>query len=220
MAKIPPQSYSTLSTYELCPHKYYRTKLKKDIKEDFTGAAATWGREVHKAMEDYFKYGMPLRGRMASYKGYAEALGAIPGKKYVEHKVAIDADENPTTFFADDVAHRGVLDLLVVNGSTAYLVDHKTGKPSASNQLKYNALLIFPHFPEVEVIKAAFFWLPTDSSTREELHREDVEFLWNYFEKPLVGLEHSVETNTWPKTPNALCGWCPVTDCEYWRERK
>ncbi|MEY2875362.1 MAG: hypothetical protein RLZZ373_2733, partial [Pseudomonadota bacterium] len=25
----------------------------------------------------------------------------------------------------------------------------------------------------------------------------------------------ALESGVWPKTPNPLCGWCPVKDCEH-----
>lgn len=124
---IPPISYSSLSTFEQCPHKYYRTKIAKDIKEDFSGEAATWGNEVHKALEDYLRSGKALSEKFSRYEHYAKSLASVEGEKLVEEKLGITDDGQPVDFFSSDVAYRGVLDYMVIRpgGTEAFLIDHK-----------------------------------------------------------------------------------------------
>ena len=52
-------SYSSIKTFDQCPKKYYHLKVAKDVKD--TGSDATiYGQEVHKAAEDYIKFGTPI----------------------------------------------------------------------------------------------------------------------------------------------------------------
>lgn len=95
------------------------------------------------------------------------------------------------------------------------IVTHNTGKIRPTKQLHYNALHVFAAFPQVDVVKAAFYWLPKDTFTKYTIHREEIDDVWQEFEKPLVGLEESVATGEWPRISTPLCGWCPVTDCPF-----
>ena len=213
---VGPLSFSGLKTFLQCPHRFYRTKVLKDVKDDFSHPATVWGNEVHKALEDFFAHGKPLDDRFSTYQSYADALSAIPGEHYIELKIGMTEDERPCAFFDKNVAYRGILDFLVIDGDTAYLIDHKTGKVRPTKQLHFNALLIFAKFPEVKHIKAAFFWLPADTHTKYQFSRSDVPSLWRDFENAIVGLEEAEENNKWIKKPTGLCPWCPVKDCEFW----
>ena len=215
-------SYSGLKKYEQCPHQFYRTKVKKDIVEDFSGEAAVWGNEVHKALEEYLRDNRPLDGRFAPYEHYAKGLAGIEGEKHVEIKLAIDADANPVPFFDKKAAYRGIIDYLVIRpgGREAFLVDHKTGKVRPTKQLHFNALMVFAKFPKLRVLKTAFFWLPANTYTKFAFHRNDLDDIWSEFDESLSAMEESFETDHWPKKKTGLCPWCPVYDCEHFNPEK
>lgn len=208
-------SFSGLKKYEQCPHQFYRTKVKKDIVEDFSHPAAVWGNEVHAAFEYYLKNGTPLGDRFAQYQKYVERLSQIPGEHYVELKLAMNANDQIVQFSSKDAAYRAIIDFLVVRRDKAFLIDHKTGKIRPTAQLHFNALLIFTAFPDVEEIKAAFFWVKDDTYTKHTFRRDDIDDLWSKFEPTLVRMEESFETGNWPKRKTGLCPWCPVADCEF-----
>jgi hypothetical protein len=52
-------SYSSLDLFRLCPHKYYRLKVKKDVKEPYQ-EHLHYGLKVHKAAEDFIEKGTPI----------------------------------------------------------------------------------------------------------------------------------------------------------------
>lgn len=214
--KMLPVAFGGLKTYKQCPHKYYRTKVKKDITEDFSSEAIQWGNRVHKAFEDYFKIRKPLSKEMVQYQKYVDALDRIKGDRYVEHRLGMDVLERPVDFFDAGVMYRGIIDFLVVApcGTVGYMIDHKTGKVRPDDQMAFLALLTFANFPEMERINAAFYWLPADTSSKYVFLREDTKKLWNKFDEALSSMEASFENDLWPKNKTALCGWCPVTDCE------
>lgn len=208
-------SFSGLKKFEQCPHQFYRTKVKKDIVEDFSGEAAVWGNEVHKALEDYLKWEKPLSERFKPYERYARALADIKGEKHVEKKLAMDADSNPVKFFDENAAYRAIVDYMVIRpgGREAFLIDHKTGKVRPTDQLHFNALVVFANFPKLRVLKTAFYWLPVDTYTKHSFHRNDINDIWNRFDATLSGMIAAFEEDVWPKKKTGLCPWCPVHDC-------
>jgi len=66
-------SYSSLSLFQQCPRKYYRLRVAKDIKEGET-EALIYGKEVHKAAEDYVKDGTPIPEKFKFIKPYVDPL--------------------------------------------------------------------------------------------------------------------------------------------------
>ena len=63
-------SFSSLKTFEQCPRKYYHLKIKKDVRD--SGSEATlYGKELHKAAEDYIKDGVPIPERFSFKIGRA-----------------------------------------------------------------------------------------------------------------------------------------------------
>jgi hypothetical protein len=116
---------------------------------------------------------------------------------------------------------RGIVDLLIVDEDYAFIVDYKTGsnKYPDPKQLKLMALMTFAHFPEVQHIKAGLLFVMHDSFMTEEYKRSDIDKLWNSFHGDLERLKFSYETDAWMPNPTPLCGWCPVKECEYHKER-
>jgi len=217
MSSVGALSFSGIKTFETCPHKFYRLKVAKDVKEDFSHPAAQWGNEVHKALEHYLTAKRPLGERFKAYQEYASRLDQIEGDRFVELRLAITDDGEVCSFFDRQAAHRGVLDYLVIRDDKkeAILIDHKTGKVRPTKQLHYNALMVFAAFPRVQILKAAFYWLPADTYTKHTFHRSEIDDIWDEFEKPLVGIEECAESGEWPRKQSPLCGWCPVYDCPF-----
>lgn len=126
MKKVPAHSYSTLSTFEQCPHKYFRLKIRKDVKEDFSGEAVEWGKKVHKQLENFFNLNIPLSGDVARFQPYAATLKAVPGMQLIEHKVALNEDLEVVPFFDNSqAAYRAVFDYVALQDDRALIIDHK-----------------------------------------------------------------------------------------------
>ena len=219
--RAPPLSYSSISTFEQCPHKFYRTRVARDLPDSPPHPSAVWGNAVHKAIEDYLRNGAELRGEFADYAPYAQSLkdfADASGQSFVEHKLAVDERFQPVDFDSPDVRYRGILDYLAMRDDRAFLLDHKTGKMRPSNQLALNAILIFAHFPNVEHVHAAFFWLAERTYTRYVYAREHCSTIEQVEFAPTVkAIEECMRTEMWPKKQSGLCGYCPVNDCEFHR---
>jgi CRISPR/Cas system-associated exonuclease Cas4 (RecB family) len=213
-------SFSSLKDYINCPRQYHEVK----VLQNFTKAATeqmTYGSEVHKALEDYVGEGKPLAKNYERFQPVLDALVEIPGDKYPEYKMALDHDKQPCDFDSDGRWVRGIVDLLIVDGDHAFIVDYKTGsnKYPDPKQLKLMALMTFAHFKDVQHIKAGLLFVMHNSFTNEEYTRADIDKLWGMFHTDLERLKMSYETGAWIPNPTPLCGWCPVKSCEFHKER-
>jgi hypothetical protein len=135
--------------------------------------------------------------------------------------MALKKDKTACEFDDPDRWVRGIADLLVVDGDTAWVSDYKSGsaKYPDTKQLKLMALMVFARFPEVQVVKAALLFLSHDVFIDEQYRREDIDKLWATFHPDLMRLQVAFDNGVWPTNPTGLCGWCPVTSCKFHRSR-
>jgi hypothetical protein len=101
-----------------------------------------------------------------------------------------------------------------------YLRTHNTGKRKPDNdQLMLFAALAMHVWPKLEKVVTGFLWLKEGKIDKETFTRGDITDIWNRFTPRVKRLEIAHETNTWDAKPSGLCGWCPVRQCEFWRDR-
>jgi hypothetical protein len=81
------------------------------------------------------------------------------------------------------------------------------------------ALMTFVHFPEVNSIKGGLLFVMHNTFVNREYERANIPKLWASFELELQRLQGSFDRNSWPCNPTPLCGWCPVSKCEFHKER-
>jgi len=210
-ASVVPWSYSSLTSYETCPRRHKLTRLTKEVTEP-QSEAMMHGNEVHKALELATKGEQALPPKYKQYIPIVERLRAAPGKKLIEHKWGLTKSLKPTTFFANDVWARGVIDFGTVTPKSAILIDHKTGKPKSDfDQLKLFAGVAFATFPYVESVKTGYLWLAHCKTDRESFTRADVPVIWQDFVSRVARMETSFANDDFPPKPSGLCGgWCPV----------
>jgi len=212
-------SFSSLKDYVNCPRQYQEIKvLKRYFK--YPTEQMRYGTEVHKACEDYVAEGKPLAENYKRFQPVLDSLVDIPGTKYPEHRMALNYDKEPCQF-GKGYWVRGIVDLLIIDGDHAFIVDYKTGSNRfpEPKQLKLMALMTFAHFPEVTVIKAGLLFVMHESFMEEQYTRDQIDTLWKAFEGDLARLQLSYENDVWQANPTPLCGWCPVRSCEFHKER-
>ena len=209
-------SYSALSEYIKCPKKYYEIRVAQNYTV-IPSEKMIYGTEVHKALEDYVKDGVELAKNYQRFKDAVDELIKIPGVKYAEYEMALTRDKTPCAFDSDNRWVRGIVDLLIVDGDTAFIVDYKTGsnKYPDPKQLRLMSLMTFAHFPDVVKIKAGLLFLMHNSFITEEYHRKDIINSWEKFTQPLQRLDLSYINNSWVPNPSPLCRYCPVTSCDF-----
>ena len=148
-------SFSGLKDFINCPKQYNEVKIKRNFVKKVT-EQMLYGTEVHKALEDYVRDGTPLSKNYLRFKPLIDAILEADGDKRAELKLALTESKAPCEFDAKDYWVRGIVDLLILDGDTAYIVDYKTGgaKYPDAKQLKLMALMTFAHFPEVKIGRA------------------------------------------------------------------
>ena len=210
-------SFSSLKQYKTCPKQYYELRVAKNYTSK-DGEASIYGKEVHKALEEYVKNNKPLPKNYEQFKIMVDPLLDIAGTKYCEKEMALTTDLKPCGFNTGEYWVRGIADLLIVDGDVAFIVDYKTGKTNYADtsQLKLMAAMTFAHHPEVQKIKSALMFVSHNVFICEEYLRNEIESLWALFKADLRRLDMAFENALWPANPNGLCkNYCPVDSCKY-----
>lgn len=213
-------SYSSIKTFEQCPKKYYHLKVLKDIKD--SGSQATiYGQEVHQAAEDYVKDGTPIPEKFAYIRGVVERIAKQDGKKYTEHKMGLKKTEDgyeTCEFLGKDVWWRGIADVVIINGSTAYSIDYKTSKNARyadTKQLDLIAGGLFVEFPQLDTIRSALVFVVSGDVVKKDHYREHMDKYLNTFESALDRLDNAEQSAVWNAVTGPLCRFCPVVSCEH-----
>jgi hypothetical protein len=213
-------SYSSLKLFQQCPKKYYHLKIAKDVAQQET-TATNYGKEVHKAAEDYISKGIPVNPKYKYMVPILESLENIDGDKYCEMELGIgrrDGKYYSCEFDAEDYWWHGIVDLLIVNGDTAYMVDYKTNKNARFadlKQLDYMASAVFLKFPKVLEIKSALVFVVSGEFV-QKIHTR--AFYLAYLESAMLDLnrlEAATTSGVWNPVSGPLCKFCPVKDCAH-----
>lgn len=212
MAKPLVWSYTMLHTYEnICPHQAYRRFIKKDIPFQETDAMRK-GNEAHSALEYRLSGGKPLPPHMQQYEPIVAPL-ADRGAK-AEEWVGINRDGKFCDSRTADFG-RGKIDVNLVRGEVAYLLDYKTGKVREEPfELEVQAVFLKARHPELKVIKARYAWLA--EVRLGKLHDvSDTAATWSRIGYITAKIAADRWTGEFTKRRSGLCGWCPVKDCEH-----
>ena len=213
-------SYSVLSTFENCPKQYLEVNLKKSVKKE--NYAASDGARRHKEIELYLLNGT-ASPTVDKFKPVIDHFKNMNGRLYVEHQMALGVDRKPVDFKDWNNAWvRAVSDVLVVDGDKGIMVDWKFGKPrDGDDQLKLTAGVIMDSFPRINRVEGVYVYLehklcsPTYTYTRDQ-----TDDIWQGFTLRYSAILKAIEDTRWPARPSGLCGYCPVTSCEYNRGNK
>jgi hypothetical protein len=216
MTKPFVHSWSSLESYQLCPLKFYKEKISKEIKFEET-EAIMWGNACHRELELAIKERRSLGKRFEMYQSIVDKVLSLRGTPHTELKLGVDRELNACGFFDSDCYVRGVGDLVLDYGHKIAALDWKTGKKKAgSKQLALMALLCFAKFPEAQEISTAFVWLQGGSITSEIYTRDQIADLWEPFLQGFAEIEFSIERNVWARRENFLCkSYCQVFDCMF-----
>jgi hypothetical protein len=215
-------SYSGIKTFEQCPKKYYHLKVVKDVKDE-PGEAADYGTAVHTAAEEYIRDGVPVPDKFGFMRPLVERLAALPGNKYCELKLGVTKDLERCGFFDKDVWYRGIVDLLVIDGHRAWMVDYKTGKNTKYADIKQLDLMagaVFTHYPHVMKIKSSLLYVVSGELIPKTHIITERSTYMKVFDTQLDQLEGAMDSGVFNAKSSGLCGWCPVQDCAHWRPRR
>lgn len=218
MSKAGAWSYSRMKGFETCPKQYYHVTVRKEYPFQETDATR-YGTAFHKAAEDFMRDGTPVPERFAFAQPILDALAAKPGDRHCELKMGLTADLEPCSFFAKNVWFRGIVDLLIIDGDRAFIVDYKTGKSAKyadKGQLELMALCVFKHFPQVKRVKAGLVFVIADAMVKEDYHVDAEAELWTPWVLRYAAMEKAHEADVWNPKPSGLCRkHCPVVECAH-----
>lgn len=216
-----PWSPSSLDKFTTCPKQFHETVVLKKFKQAKT-PEIIWGEKVHKDFELRQKENRPLPKELQVHEEYMRKLEEGPAIFYTEQKIALNTKLEPCNGFAVDVWFRGVVDFFKEDGTRAKLIDYKTGKPHTKfRQLDIYAWYIFLTHKTITNIDAAYYWTKYQQETTKKYYRVELPQIWNSLKPEIVAYRNAFKTETWQPKPSGLCnGWCPVTNCEFWRPKR
>lgn len=211
-------SYTILNTYKNCAHQMSRRYIVKDQKFVET-PEMKWGNQIHEAFELRVGGGKTLPETMQQWEQFAAPLdgrGAI-----TEQKLGVSAEGKPVGFFDDKVWFRGKLDVTIIAGTTAYLPDWKSGSSKYEDpfELATNAVLLHAKHPHLTKILGSYVWLK-ENRMSPLYDLSDTLTTWQTICHQMGEILEKRKTGVFEKRKTGLCGWCSVSDCENWRERK
>jgi len=209
-------SHSGLKDFEGCARRYHEVKVLKNYPFQET-THTIYGKDVHKAIEDYGKDSTPIPEKYAQFKPVVDAVLRKSGRKLFEHEMGVTRDLQPCGFNDPNRWVRGIADLLIINDDnlSARVVDWKTGnnRYPDKDQLVLMSLMVFVHFPHIRQVKSALFFLVKETMTTHAMLRGEAEEAWWRYRERVAKLEMSHKNDVWNPTQSPLCGWCPVTTC-------
>lgn len=206
-----------MKNFETCPRKFYEEKITKAYPQ--TGSPATlYGEQFHLAAEMFVKEGAPLPDEFRFALPLLQYLVGKAGDKYPEYEMAVTHDLRPVGFKDPSAWIRGIADIVIVSGETAYVGDYKTGgdKYPDKDQLRLMSLMVFAHFPQVMKVKAALFFVLKNTKVDTVMTRDQCEAGWQDYRERTALMVRAQTTGVWNPKQNGLCKkYCPVKSCEF-----
>jgi hypothetical protein len=218
VTKAGAWSFSKMKAFETCPKQYYHVTVLREFPFQETDATR-YGTEFHRACEEYIRDSKPLPPKFSFMQDTMERLAEMPGDKHCELKMGLTAELEPCGFFDKNVWFRGIVDLLIINGKSARVVDYKTGKSDRyadRGQLELMALCVFKHFPQVESVKGALLFTIANSIVKQDYKIDDESSMWSPWLQKYAAMQKAHETGVWNPRPSGLCRkYCPVVECAH-----
>lgn len=212
-----PVAYQHFSDYLTCPKRFNHRYVAKDSPKEVKSRQQSGGINVHDAFKKRLKLREPLPPEFADYEPMCRDLDAdTTSHKEVELALGCTRNGQPTSFFDDNVALRGRIDLVLVRSPLAVIIDWKTGKPwDDPLELKIQALLLRIHKPELDKVQAFYQWLRTGKSGTVYRGKEmDPAAIWESVHRMMTSMAFRISTQDWPADENPLCAWCPVSKAQ------
>jgi hypothetical protein len=212
-------SYSSLKMYENCPKRYYHQRITKEV-TDQGGEATIYGERLHKMIEERLRDETPLPDEAKNYAPMVEAVlrGMKPDDAMlIEQEMTLNRNLKPTGWWDEDAWMRSKLDVLILRGDTAVVLDWKTGKRRPDfNQLELFALQVFTHHKKIKEVSSCFVWLKDQAMDRHTYRRDNIGDLWSNLLNKVSRIERSLHSDDWPAKPSGLCRFCPARHlCEF-----
>lgn len=202
--------------FELCRKKYYHIKVAKDAK-DADSDEANEGKNIHKALFARVVKGKPLPLVYRYMEKMAKKFADKKGEKHGELQFALNSEFVPCGWFDKETYVRAIIDLLIINGTHALVVDWKTGKVRPDfDQLKLSAAVLSKQMPELKTFTLAYVWVNQNDVSVIKMGVEHMTEVWADVLPRANEIVEALKTTDFPAEPNHLCKrYCPVTQCPH-----
>ncbi len=211
-------TYSKLKNFETCPKRYFETDVLKSVPFQDTEHTLR-GKYIHDILAKRLNKGIPLPGGYEYLEPHAARVLAGAGELRVEQKMGFTVDLGPSEFFAPNVWHRGIGDVvkLSMDRTVAHAIDWKNGKiVEDSVQLALIAQCIFANFPTMQAVQTEYVWFQENAVTSQLFTRQDMAALWVTLRPRVAALEAAHKTTTFPANKSGLCkDYCDVYKCPH-----
>jgi hypothetical protein len=212
-------SNSVVAMYEVCPKQYFHVKVAKDAKDEDTSFAHD-GKVVHDALKSRVIDGKPFPLPLRYLEGIAAKFATAEGEKYGEMKLCLNDKYEPVDFFAKDAWVRSIIDLLIIKGDRAIIVDWKTGKTKEGfTQLELTAAMLARYMPEIAHFTVVYVWLKEREITKRMLTLSMLPDVWNGWLARIRPILEARKTTSFPARPSKMCDYCPVKQCPHYGNR-
>lgn len=235
IVNIPPQSHSSLQTFELCPRQYEAKYVLRNVKFQ-PSYESEWGDRAHQYLENYLKasgkFEIPsevhkdTKQNMRDYQWAGDALltraQSRGGYVLAERKFALDHEKDTADYWDKTCWLRGKIDVTIIypQQGEAEVYDFKTGKKKDDPDqcILYSASAMVD-YGNVSKVRAGYIWLklPADKAVDKPMTftRADLPNMFRAFDAKYFALQDAYESGVFPPKPNGLCkNWCDVP-CEF-----
>jgi len=215
-SSIVPWSFSRIKAFEQCPKQFYHIKIAKDYVEEETHAMR-YGTDAHAAAEEYICSNTSIPSKFLYMKPVLDSLKKKKGKKYCEMKMGLTKKLQPCGFNDKNVWWRGIVDLVIVNGDKAWIVDYKTSKSALyadKGQLELMALATFRYFPNIRKINAGLLFVVSNNFIAQTYTSDMIVTLWKKWISNFKRMKTAYDKDVWNAHPSGLCKrHCVVIEC-------
>jgi hypothetical protein len=212
-------SWTALEGTEICPRRYYVTKVSKLVSEP-PSEEVMRGRSVHEQLA------AAVQGDAAPPEEFAwtaSLIGQLRKMPYVkaEKPLTLTDDFRPVGKWANDVRLRTTFDAIAISGSKAVILDWKTGKrKGGSKQLDVMAAaLLLSDQERIEEVHASFVWLKDKAVDSITMRQPDaVRFITELRRDRLPALKVYDGRPKWQDVPaikSWACRFCVFYECEF-----
>jgi hypothetical protein len=149
-----------------------------------------------------------LSQELGHYQGMLDEF--MQRTNFLEHQVALTRAWEVTQWESPTAWLRAVLDLKIVEGSSAEVIDWKTGKiyPDHEDQKELYSLTTFAEHPEVKEVKATHVYVDLRKNTQKTYARDNAEAMQERWNRRVGVMQ--LDTEFIPN-PNYGCRWCPYS---------
>lgn len=206
-------SYSLLHCFrDICPHQGQARYIDKTIQFVET-PEIKFGNAGHSAFELRCGGNKPLPLEFQHWEPFAAAFDGR--KPQVEQWFYIDETGRACDRFAKNKFGHGKLDLILIEGDTAYLNDWKFGSSKYEDpfELEIGALLLHAKHPNLKKIVGTYSWMK-ENRLSKPYDLSDTQKTWTEVCSIMNTILSYRKLGEFPKKRSGLCGWCQRWDCD------